>query len=153
MSGAGALVLGGVLLGVFLLLVAALLWQEARTRGQPAEPVYGIEDATDHVLATIPDEVRQRLGRDNVRRVLEWQVFFLQMLARDDAEVPIVVGTTDGTVDYIGKAVARQGHPMSEGDIATVLEAQGAYLRSIGVVGEEAEPGEVFGDPDGGSEA
>lgn len=153
MSGSGALVFGGVLLGIFLLLIAALLWQEARTRGQPAEPVYGIEDATDHVLAAIPDEVRQRLGRDNVRRILEWQVFFLQMLARDDKEVPIVVGTTDGTIDYIGKAVAKQGHPMGEADIATVLEAQGAYLRSIGVVGEEAEPGEVFGDPDDGSKA
>lgn len=139
MSGGPALVLGGVLVGVFLVIVAALLWQEARTRGQPAEPVFGIEDATDFVLARLPDDVASRLGRDNVRRIIEWQVYFLQMMARADDEVPIVVGTTEGTVAYISSNVERQGHPMSDDDIATVLEAQGDYLRSIGVVGEVAK--------------
>jgi hypothetical protein len=146
MSGAGAIVLGAALLAVFLLIVAALLVQEARSRGRTAEPVYGVEDATDHAMAHLPDEVRDRLGRDNVRRVLEWQVAFLQGLARDDDGLPIVVGSTEGTVDHIRAGLARKGHHLAAGDIGAVLETQGGYLETLGLIGDPADPDEVFGE-------
>jgi hypothetical protein len=133
------LVLGGLLVGVFLLLVAVLLWQEARTRGQPPEPVWGIEDATDFVLPRLEEAERSRVGRDGVRRVVEWQVNFLQQLAKADAEVPIVVGATEGTISHIAERVARQGHPLADADIAAILDLVGDYLVTIGVVGPVAE--------------
>ena len=146
MSGVGAVVLGAGLLAVFLLIIAAMLWQEARSRGRAAEPVYGVEDATDHAMAHLPADVAARLGRDNVRRVLEWQVAFLQGLARDDEGLPIVVGPTDGTVEHIRAGLARRGHHLAPEDIAAVLDTQGEYLEGLGLVGEPVDPGEVFGD-------
>jgi hypothetical protein len=146
MSGVAAVVLGAVLLAVFLLIMAVMLWQEARSRATTAEPVYGTEDATDHAMTHVPAEVRDRLGRDNVRRILEWQVAFLQGLARDDQGLPIVVGSTEGTVEHIRAGLARKGHPLAAEDIAAVLETQGGYLEGLGLIGEPADPGEVFGD-------
>ncbi len=131
-------VLGGVLAGVFLLLVAVMLWQEAKARARPADPVWGIEDASDFVVGRLAETPRSRLGRDGVRRIIEWQVYFLQMLARRDRDVPIVVGTTDGTVEYILGEVERQGHPMASEDVQAVLELVGEYLVEIGVVGPQA---------------
>jgi hypothetical protein len=142
MSGVAAVVLGAVLLAVFLLIMAVMLWQEARSRATTAEPV----DATDHAMTHVPAEVRDRLGRDNVRRILEWQVAFLQGLARDDQGLPIVVGSTEGTVEHIRAGLARKGHPLAAEDIAAVLETQGGYLEGLGLIGEPADPGEVFGD-------
>lgn len=145
MSGGGAVVLGGLLFGVFLLIVAAMLWQEARERGNPTEAVFGIEDATDHILTVLPEAVASRLGRDNVRRIIEWQVRFLQDLARDDDDVPIVVGTTEGTVEFIGMRLEKAGHPIAASDVAAVLDAQGEYLAGLGVIGEAADETDVFG--------
>ncbi len=146
MSGTGAVVLGAVLVAVFLLIMAAMLWQEARSRGRRLEPVYGVEDATDHAMAHLPAETAQRLGRDDVRRVLEWQVAFLQGLARDDDGVPIVVGSTEGTIEHIRSGLARRGHVLAAEDIGAVLETQGGYLEELGLIGEPADPDEVFGD-------
>lgn len=146
MSGVAAVVLGAVLVAAFLLIVAAMMWQEARSRGRVAEPVYGTEDATDHAMAALPTDVAARLGRDDVRRVLEWQVAFLQGLARADDDVPIVVGSTEGTVRHIRAGLARRGHSLAAADIAAVLDTQGDYLRSLGLVGEPADADEVFGE-------
>ena len=146
MSGGAAIVLGGLLVGVFLLIVAALVWQEARERGNPTESVFGIEDATDHILGELPEPVRARLGRDNVRRIIEWQVRFLQDLAKGDEAVPVVVGSTEGTVEYIAERMTKVGRPLAPDDIGIVLEAQGAYLAGLGVIGAEAAEGEVFGE-------
>ncbi len=148
MSGGAAVVLGGLLFGAFLLIVAALLWQEARERGNPSESVFGIEDATDHILTVLGEPVASRLGRDNVRRIIEWQVRFLQDLAKEDEDVPIVVGTTRGTVEYIRVRLEQAGHPLPEDDVAAVLDAQGEYLAGLGVIGEAADESEVFGDED-----
>ena len=148
MSGGAAVVLGGLLFGVFLLIVAAMLWQEARERGNPTESVYGIEDAADHILTELPEAVASRLGRDNVRRIIEWQVRFLQDLAREDDDVPIVVGTTEGTVQFIQARLELAGHPLSESDVAAVLDAQGEYLAGLGVIGDVADETDVFGDED-----
>ena len=142
MGSTAAIVIGGGLIGIFLLLVSVMLLQEGRARRVEPDPVWGIEDATDFVLADLGEPARSRLGRDGVRRVVEWQVYFLQQLARDDPDVPIVVGVTEGTVAHISAMVARQGHPMAEADIEAVLGGIGAYLVAIGVVGTEADPPE-----------
>ncbi len=139
MSGTSAVVLGASLVGILLLIVAAMVWQESRSRFEEHEPEYILEDAVRFVHARLRSDVRAALGIAGVRRILEWQVYFLQRLAKDDKEIPIVMGITEGTVDYIVEQLADHGHPFSAEQVTAVLEEQGAYLIHIGAVGEATD--------------
>lgn len=139
MSGASAVVLGAILAGVLILIVAVMVFQESRSRFEVREPEYVIEDAVRFVHARLDPTVRAVLGIPGVRRILEWQVYFLQRLAKDDKEIPIVMGITEGTVAYVVERLASQGHPFDAAQVTAVLEAQGAYLVHIGAVGEESD--------------
>ncbi len=142
MQGTAAIVVGALLVALLLIIGAVMLLQEARHRTEARPPEYIIEDAVQFVLSRLDPGVRGRLGRAGVRRILEWQVFFLQQLAKQDKNVPIVVGTTEGTIDYISARMEKQGHDVARPDISAVLEAQGGYLASIGAVGGPTD--EVF---------
>lgn len=139
MSGTGAVVLGAGLVAVLLLIMAVMVWQESRTRFEEHEPEYILEEAVRFVHARLDPDVRAALGIGGVRRVLEWQVYFLQRLAKDDKEVPIVMGITEGTVGYIVERLAEHGHPFTPEQVTAVLDAQGAYLVHIGAVGGTAD--------------
>ncbi len=139
MSGTSAVVLGAVLVGVLLLIVAVMVFQESRSRFEEHEPEYVIEDAVRFVHDRLEPDVRAALRIPGVRRILEWQVYFLQRLAKDDKEIPIVMGITDGTVSYIVEQLEAHGHPFSAEQVTAVLEAQGAYLVHIGAVGDASE--------------
>ena len=139
MSGTSAVILGASLVGVLLLIVAVMVWQESRTRFEEHEPEYILEDAVRFVHGRLASDVRTALGIGGVRRILEWQVYFLQRLAKDDKEIPIVMGITEGTVGYIVEQLAEHGHPFSAEQVTAVLEEQGAYLIHIGAVGEATD--------------
>lgn len=143
MQGTAALIFGGVLLLVFLGLAAVMLLQEARYDPEAQAPEYILNDAVSFVGDRVKPEVRRRIGRSGVQRVLEWQVHFLQQLARADKDVPIVLGNTAGTAQYIADQLKSEGHVFSLEDIGACLELQGSYLVSVGAVGQEA--GEVLG--------
>lgn len=142
MQGTTALVIGALLVGLLFIFAAVMVAQEARSRSQVRPPEYIMEEAVRFVHARLDPQSRTRLGIAGVRRVLEWQVHFLQQLARTDKQVPIVVGLTEGTIDYIVEQVTKQGYPTDQADVSAVLELQGEYLMSIGAVGEPAD--EVF---------
>lgn len=142
MQGTSAIVVGGLLVGLFLIIAAIMVAQQSRSRFEERPPEYIIEDAVRFVHSRLEPESQRRLGVGGVRRILEWQVFFLQQLAKADKDVPIVIGTTEGTIAYIVERLANQGQAAEEADLNAVLELQGAYLASIGAVGEAAD--EVF---------
>ena len=139
---------------VFLGLAAVMLLQEARYDPEAQSPEYILNDAVAFVGDRVEPEVRRRIGRSGVQRVLEWQVHFLQQLARTDKDVPIVLGNTAGTAQYIADRLKSEGHVFPLEDIAACLELQGSYLVSVGAVGQEAD--EVFGtlrpETEGGSD-
>ncbi len=142
MQGTSALVVGAVLVGLLLIIAAVMVVQESKSRFEERPPEYVIEDAVRFVHTRLDPESSGRLGVGGVRRVLEWQVSFLQQLAKEDKQVPIVIGTTEGTVTFVVDRLTKQGHVMDPADVAAVLELQGAYLMSIGAVGDRAD--EVF---------
>lgn len=133
-----------VLLGGALVTIAALVvWQEARRR--PAyEPLeYVVEDAVRHVVERLPPG--SGLGRADVKRILEWEVFYLQGLAQDDRSNPVetVAGGHQASVSYIADRIEQKhGVAYSQGDIEEVLRLEADYLRAIGAVGEPVESGE-----------
>ena len=128
-----------LLFGILLLLVAAMLWQEAKRRGGPLEGVYAVEDALTFISPRLPDEVRSRLGGQGLRRVIEWEVFYLQGLAQDDRRNPVetVAGGSEAAVQFIIERIATvHGASYEPADVRAVLVGEADYLASIGAIGE-----------------
>ena len=138
MSESTAVVFGALLLALFLGILAIMLWRNARTRYVPLDSVYVIDDAVGFVSEQLSDEVS--LTRRDVRRILEWEVYFLQMQARKahrSGGGDIVAGGTDQAVEYIQvQAAAKQNVEYEERQIRAVLSGEAAYLQAIGAVGE-----------------
>jgi hypothetical protein len=142
-SPAAVIAFVGLLVGVFLVVVALLVWQEAKRRPsyQPLE--YVIEDAVKHVSSRLGEG--SRLDRADVRRILEWEVFYLQGLAQEDRHrsVETVAGGHQASIEYIaGEIEACHGMAYSHGDIEEVLRLEADYLMAIGAVGDPVEQGE-----------
>ena len=143
MSPAAVVSFVALLVGIFLLIIALVVWQEARRRPsyQPLE--YVVEDAVRHAHAGLPEE--SSLTRADVRRILEWEVFYLQGLAQDRRSDPVetVAGGHDASVEYIvGQIQAKHGVSYPRADIEEVLRLEADYLMAIGAVGERVELGE-----------
>jgi hypothetical protein len=128
------------LLAVLLFVVALVVWQHA-PRGGPREVTFGIENAVSFINTRLDGEVRTRLGSDGVRRIVEWEIFYLQGLAQDDRRQPVetVAGDYGPAVEFIRGEIARaHDRTYSAVDIGTVLDLGVSYLQSIGAIGDEA---------------
>jgi hypothetical protein len=122
-----------------LIVVAMILWQLFRG-AQPGELTYGIADATAFIERRLPGDVTTRLGTGGIRRVIEWEVFYLQGLGQADRRQPVetVAGDYPEAVAFIeGEIARRHGLTYSAADISAVLEAEVGYLQSIGAIGDE----------------
>ncbi len=143
MSPAAVVSFVALLVGVFLVIVALVVWQEAR-RHPSYEPLeYVVEDAVKHAHAGIREE--SLLTRADVRRILEWEVYYLQGLAQDRRSDPVetVAGGHDASVEYIAVQIqAKHGVSYPRADIEEVLRLEADYLMAIGAVGERVELGE-----------
>jgi hypothetical protein len=145
---ASVLALVVLLVGVFLVILALVVWQEARRRPSYEPLEYVVEDAVKHVEAGLQEEGGDRLRRPDIRRILEWEVFYLQGLAQDDRRTPVetVAGGHEASVDFIIDQIAtKHGVSYSHADVEDVLRLEADYLFRIGAVGEEV-------DLDGGEE-
>ena len=128
------------LFAVLLVIVALVIWQHAQRVG-PREVTFGIENAVSFISASLDGEVRKRLGTDGVRRVVEWEVFYLQGLAQEDRMHPVetVAGDYEPAVEFIQGEIARvHERTYSGSDIGAVLALGVTYLQSIGAIGEVA---------------
>lgn len=137
-----AFVLAALLLALFLIIIAAMVWQEAKRRSDPGGLIYSVDDAVDFVYPELDQDVRERLGKAGVRRVLEWEVHYLQGLAegKQAGEVSVVAGGHGPAVEFIEEQIARQhGITYDPADIRAVLAGEARYLVAIGAVGEPVE--------------
>lgn len=113
--------------------------------GPDRRPVYVIEDAIDHATANLDREILDRIGRDGVRRMIEWSTHYLQGLAapgRRRSGLRVVAGGDGAAIEYIGAELARRGYDYSHSDIGAVLAEEAGYLAGIGVLGARVEEGE-----------
>ena len=140
MQSMNGVVLGALLLAAFLAVLAVMLWKNAGARRVAGEVVYVIEDAVEFISAEFGDDAT--LAPADVRRILEWEVHFLQMQARSAHRAgggDIIAGGTDQAVEYIqAQAAAKQQAVHSTDQIRSVLAGEASYLVSIGAVGEVA---------------
>jgi hypothetical protein len=129
--------LAAVLIGIFLVVGALVLWQHASRGGN--EVTFGMEDAVKFVMARLPEEAKGRVKEGGVRRILEWEIYYLQGLAQEHRRVPVetVAGSYRPAVEYIRQQIS-QHHQLKypESDIDGVLDLGVEYLASIGAVGD-----------------
>ena len=153
MSSTTTVGLAGLLVALFLLIVAALVWQESRRRGAPAgPPVYVVEEAVGFIHARLGESSRAGLGRDDVVRIIEWEIYYLQGLAQARRRTPVetVAGGSDASLDYIVGRIADVHHiSYDRGDVAEVLRLESEYLASIGAVGDPVDLDQTFSDERG----
>ncbi|HWB88456.1 MAG TPA: hypothetical protein VG872_04530 [Acidimicrobiia bacterium] len=126
-----------LLVGVLLVIVALMVWQEARRRPSYEPLEYVLNDAVKHVAERLPADAELR--NTDVRRILEWEVFYLQGLAQDDRHNPVetVAGGHPLSVDYIADQIrTKHGVSYSPEQIEEVLRLEADYLVAIGAVGE-----------------
>ena len=143
MSPAAIVAFVALLVGVFLVIVALIVWQEAKRRPSYEPLEYVVEDAVKHVDAGMPGD--SALTKADIRRVLEYEVFYLQGLAQRDRRNPVetVAGGHDASIEYIaGQIEAKHGVAYSHSDIREVLRLEADYLMAIGAVGEPVEVGD-----------
>lgn len=142
MSGPAVFAFVALLIGIFLIVVALVVWQEARRRPRYEPLTYVIDDAVKHVEAGLVQGGDNRLSRADIRRILDWEVFYLQGLAQEDRSNPVetVAGGHQASVDYIIDQIAtKHGVSYAREDVENVLRMEADYLFQIGAVGEEVE--------------
>jgi len=128
-----------LLLAVLLLVMAAMVWQAAK-KVPDATPTYVVEEVVPFVFERLSEDACTRIDQDDVQRILEWEVFYLQRAGRSKAgpgSVP-VAGSTEAAT-YVRERSARQGYDYRMQDIREVQQYETVYLAEIGAIGPIAE--------------
>ena len=136
------LLLGALLLALLLGLAAALVWQEAKLRAVPEPLTYVLEDAVLFVDQHLPES--SELAVEDIRRILEWEVVYLQGISPRGAQglQPVRIGNSDDSILFILGQIG-QSATYSEGDVREVLAGEAGYLASIGALGTPVEGGDL----------
>ena len=134
------LILGALLVAVLLVIAAAMVWQEAVKRPTDQPLTYVLEDAVSFVHTDFGPE--SPLSRDDIQRILEWEVIYLQGISpRSSGPLqPVRVGGSEDAVRFISRQITRRSGPRySDEAIMAILEGEAAYLASIGALGSPVE--------------
>ncbi len=137
----GAVAAGALLFALLLLIVAVMLLQELR-RTPVTEVVYVLEEVVPFVYRRLSDEALMHLDSDDVKRILEWEVYYLQGLARrSNGEGPPPIAGSELARDFILERTADEGRSYRPIDVDEVLAKEAEYLAEIGAVGPAAVEG------------
>ena len=140
------IVAGFLVFGLVVAIAAFFVIREAgRIAKEPPPALFDPDDAYDWVVEHVPDDVAATLTPHDVRRILEFQVEFLEHKgvsangALVEAAAPVVLGSGD-QIAYIVERSAATGEKYLPEQVDAVVETQLSYLRSIGAIGPPAEP-------------
>lgn len=122
-------------LGLLVLLIVvglAFMWQG--TIRVPGGPIaYGVEESIKYITPRLSESTREVIGVKSVRRILEWEMKYLQEHLDADPDHPVVLGG-DEVVAYVIEQTARRGYEYDPAVIAEVMQLQAEYMESIGAV-------------------
>lgn len=136
-SGLLLAILGLTLLGVAL----GFAWQGRRAEVENLT-VYSVEDSIRFVTERLSAATAQNLKPSDVRRILEWEVRYLQDPGIRDEAGPVVAGGGPAA-EFAQQSLAHLGHAYDGPDIVEVLDLRAEYLRQIGAVGRPLTASEV----------
>ena len=121
------------LVAVLVVFAVGLFLQERRPR--EVAIVYSVEDSIDFVWERLGEEAKAQIGRGDVRRILEWEMHYLQR--PNHREGAAVVGGIEAAA-YAQERAIEQGYGYEPEVIFEVLDLQAAYLAELGAVGDPA---------------
>jgi hypothetical protein len=128
-------------------IAAVVVGREARRlAAQPRRPVFDFEDAVAWVCRHVGDAVAAELTPDDVRRILHWHLEYFRLKgvstngSRPATDRPVVVGGAE-TVEFVMSKAEAVGSPYTPAQVHAVLDAQMAYLETIGAIGPATGPG------------
>lgn len=122
------------LLSLLLLIGLAFYWQGSiRLPGSAVS--YGVEESIRYITPRLCEPTRQEIGARSVRRILEWEMKYLQDSLDADPDRVVVLGG-DGAVDYIIEHTSSQGFEYEPQIVREVLQLQAEYMASIGAIAE-----------------
>lgn len=131
-----------IILGVIFLVVAlGFAWQERRSIAEDVA-IYSVEDSVAYVAEHLSEETAQTIKRSDVRRILEWEVRYLQDPAVRDDPGAIVAGGLP-SAEYAQETLAAMGFAYNGPHIIEVLDLRAEYLAAIGAVGEPLSAEEI----------
>lgn len=110
---------------------------------QPRPALYDRAEAVDFVADRLPDDVTAELSYDELSRLLQWHLDYLEErgVARAQgvdnvASGPLVAAEDDALAYVIGKATDA-GLDVDDVVVVKVIEGNEAYLAAIGAIGSE----------------
>jgi hypothetical protein len=144
------LIAGMLAVGLVIGIAAILVVREAgRIANEPPPALFDPDDAFDFVVEELPDDVAATLTPADVRRILDFEVEFLQERGAGGnggaggLTGPVVFGGPETTA-YILERASETGEAYLAEQVDAVLETQLRYLRAIGAVGPaDVAPGEI----------
>ena len=135
----GAVAVGALLAALLLAIVAALVWQESRRIPMSEPAVYLIDEAAAFVHARLVEDTAARLDRNDVFQILEWSIFWNQVVVRKAEHRRAVVGSGEAIEWIMERSEAELGEAYDPVDIAEVMAREADYLVHIGAVGTEVD--------------
>lgn len=134
--------MGPLLLVIALVLIlvvfgTGMLVQEHGRRVDDGIAVYGVDDAVIYIWERMPEGMVPSIERADIRRILEWEMLYLQQPAK--REGPAIVAGVDAA-EFVQEHAFAGGYPYEPETIFTVLDLQADYLRAIGAVGPPVDP-------------
>ena len=125
-----------VLMTVVVAFGVGMFWQESKRMSQP-QAVYGVEDSIEFIWIAFGAETHG-LKKSDVRRILEWEMHYLQQPHLWEADGTAVFGGK-AAAEYVQEQALAAGHPFEPEQIFAVLDMQAAYLEAIGAVGDQVD--------------
>ncbi len=121
------------LLAALVTVALAFLWQERRRPPEDAV-IYGVEDAIAFVRGRLRPQTAARLRPEDVRRILAWEMRYVQDPDLRQGETVVVGGLE--AAQYAQERAVAEGHPYDGDVIIEVLDLQAEYLAALGAVGD-----------------
>jgi hypothetical protein len=131
-------------LGLLALLVVvgiAFYWQ-GTIRLPGTAVAYGVEDSIKYITPRLAEDTRAVIGATSVRRILEWEMKFLQDQLDADPERVVVLGG-DAATKYVLDETAKQGFDYEPAIVHEVLHLQAEYMQSIGALARPVDDQEL----------
>jgi len=128
-----------VMMALVLAFGIAMFWQESRRMRHP-ETIYGVEDSIEFIWDGLGED-KLGLKKSDVRRILEWEMHYLQQPNLWAEDGPPVVGG-EPAARYTQEQALEAGFSYEPVQIFGVMDLQAVYLHAIGAVGEIADPQE-----------
>ncbi|MCP4305909.1 MAG: hypothetical protein GY788_13745 [bacterium] len=131
-------------LGLLTLLIViglAFYWQGSIQL--PGSAVaYGVEDSIKYITPRLSSDTNSVIGKTSVRRILEWEMKFVQDQLDSDPDQIVVLGG-EAARQYVLDQTAKEGFEYEPAIVDEVLSLQAEYMASIGAIAEQVSAAEL----------